>query len=46
MDLGGDFGGWDDFEVVFGEVDASFEGGDQGGKLLFYWGYLAGEGTA
>ena len=22
---------------VFGEVDAGFEGGDEGYKLLFYW---------
>ena len=44
--MGGDFGGGEDVDVVFGEVDAGFEGGDEGCKLLFYWGDLAGEGAA
>ena len=28
--LRGDFGGGEDVDVVFGEVDAGFEGGDEG----------------
>ena len=46
MDLGRDLVGGESVDVVFGEVNACFEGGDQGGKLLFYRGYLAGEGAA
>jgi len=46
LDLCGDFAGGEEVDVVFGEVDAGFEGGDQDCKLLFYWGYLAGEGAA
>ena len=46
MDLGLNFIGGEKVNVVFGEVDAGFEGGDEGYKLLFYWVDLAGEGTA
>ncbi len=45
-DLGLNLGGGEGVDVVFGEVDAGFEGGDEGYKLLFYWGDLAGEGAA
>jgi len=45
-DLGCDLVVWDEIDVVFGEVDASFQCGDEDYKLLFYWGYLAGERTA
>ena len=46
LNLGSDFDGGEEVDVVFGEVDAGFECGDEGYKLLFYWGYLAGEGAA
>jgi hypothetical protein len=46
LDLGGDFARGDEVYVVFGEVDAGFQSGNEGYKLLFYWGYLAGEGAA
>jgi hypothetical protein len=39
-------GGREEVDVVFGEVDAGFEGSDEGYKLLFYWGYLARERAA
>src|ERR1700678_509643 len=42
-DLRGDFAGWKKIDVVFGEVDASFEVVVEGYKLLFFMGYLAGE---
>ena len=45
-DLRGDLGRGEEVDVVFGEVDAGFEGGDEGYKLLFYWGDLAGEAAA
>ncbi len=37
---------WEEIDVIFGEVDACFEGSDESYKLLFYWGYLAREGAA
>lgn len=40
MDLSGDLAGGKCVDVVFGKVDAGFEGSDEGYKLLFYWGYL------
>jgi hypothetical protein len=46
LDLCGDFAGGEEVDVVFGEVDAGFERCDEGYKLLFYWGYLAGEGAS
>ena len=36
----------EEVDVVFGEVDASFQRGDEGYKLLFYWGDLAREGAS
>ena len=46
VDSGGDFGGGEEVDVVFGEVDAGFEGGDEGYELVLDWGDLAGEGAA
>ena len=42
----GDFGLREEVDVVFGEVDAGFEGGDEVDELLLDGGDLAGEGAA
>jgi len=40
-DLRGDLILWEEVNIVFGEVDASLQRGDEAYKLLFYRAYLA-----
>ena len=42
-DLSADFGAWEGIDVVFGKINTGFERCDEAYKLLFYWGYVAGE---